>query len=752
MLGRLSSALARRSRTSQLRFGPPTASLSPSFSSVPQPLTPGPVSPSARPRGAFRPRPRLAAAASQSSRTYPSPLHRPIPGPMASTANKSNDPSSLSNISEIRVTHSDFELDVNLDKKVIEGYVKLDAVCEVDAPTRLLLDTRDLTIHAVEALPRGSGGQGGQQAAVDAAAAKAVPLPFRFEEPHKVLGSALVVDLPAPGGSSGSSPLGPLTRGSVLSIGVRFTTSPSSSAVQFLAPAQTHGGTHPYLFTQCQAIHARSLVPCQDSPGAKMSYTAVVRVPQPLTALMSAVPREQHPGEGAGLPHLSDVQPPYPTNVFSFVQKVPIPPYLLALAVGELAGVDVGPRTRVWSEPGMVAAGAHEFADTAKFLEAGEAIAGEYVWGRYDLLLLPPSFPYGGMENPCLTFVTPTLLAGDRSLTNVVAHEIAHSWTGNLVTNASWEHFWLNEGFTVFLERKILGRLHGAPTFGFHAAQGAVKLAAEVERLGADNPYTRLVPDLSGGVDPDDVFSSIPYEKGFYFLYYLQELVGGPAAFDPFLAAYISAHRHATLTSDQFRKFFEAYFKDVPASRSVDWDTWFFAPGMPPVTNSYDTSLAQQAYDLAMRWHTCDVMGIGSDGPPGASPADVSGWSSEQMVAFLDKLGQFRAPQPMHSRVTKKLAEMYGIYESNNAEIRFSFFKLAIPAEDDSALPAAAAMLRNQGRMKFLRPLYRALHRSRGGRALAEETFAAAGPSYHPIARKMVAADLGLPEPVVAAV
>ncbi|GIL63418.1 hypothetical protein Vafri_17456, partial [Volvox africanus] len=444
--------------------------------------------------GAFRPRARSAhpsrhqprpslsrTLATTPTRSSPVPLLSPMMAP---------DPSSLSNFTEIRVTHSDFELDVNLDKKIIEGYVQIDAVAEVDSPSHLLLDTRDLTIHRVELhsplqSPQGQGGP--------------IPLKFQVDEPHKVLGSALRLELPA-------DLVGPLTRGSRLSLGVRFTTSPSSSAVQFLDPAQTAGGRQPYLFTQCQAIHARSLVPCQDSPGAKMSYSAVVRVPQPLTALMSAVPDE--PADG--LPHLADVEPQYPTSLFSFHQKVPIAPYLLALAVGELSSATLGPRTRVWSEPSMVEAGAYEFADTNKFLEAGEAIAGEYVWGRYDLLLLPPSFPYGGMENPCLTFVTPTLLAGDRSLTNVVAHEIAHSWTGNLVTNANWEHFWLNEGFTVFLERKILGHLHGPATFQFHAAQGAAKLALEVERLGADNPYTRLVPDLSGGVDPDDVFSSIP--------------------------------------------------------------------------------------------------------------------------------------------------------------------------------------------------------------------------------------------------
>jgi len=632
------------------------------------------------------------------------------------------DHSSLSNFRDLRVTHSDFELDVNFDSKTIEGYVVLDALVEGEGVSELVLDTSTgLTIHAAHLL----AGPGAP-----------TPLSLAWGEEHKVLGKPLRLALPA----GGQAP----AVGSRVKVGVRFTTGPTSSAVQWLAPAQTAGGTHPYLFTQCQAIHARALLPCQDSPGAKMSYAARVRVPAPLTALMSAVADEAAQDQGQALEHLADVKPPGPTRTFAFTQKVPIPPYLLALAVGDLAARDLSPRSRVWSEPCMVEAGAYEFADTAKFLDAGEAIAGEYVWGRYDLLLLPPSFPYGGMENPCLTFVTPTLLAGDRSLTNVVAHEIAHSWTGNLVTNATWEHFWCNEGFTVLLERKILGRLHGPQTFQFHAANGAVALEDDVKRIGATHPHTRLVPDLTGGVDPDDVFSKVPYEKGFYLLYHLQELVGGEEKFDPFLRAYLTLFKFKTVTSDGFKEFFLTHFKDVDAVKSIDWEAWFYQPGMPPVTNAYDTTLGTQALDLAKRWHTCDVMGIGSDGPEGASPSDVAGWSSEQMVAFLDKLGQYRALQPLHARVTGALASLYGLYSSKNTEIRAAFYKLAIAAEDPAVLPHAADLLKSQGRMKFLRPLYRALYKSKMGKQLALDTFTANRASYHPIAQKMVAADLGL--------
>lgn len=615
---------------------------------------------------------------------------------LRATRARAGDHSSFAEPASVVVRHTALQLDVDFGTKLLQGYAALSV--EVLAPQqRLTLDTRDLTVHAVELQPAGSA------------------LAFSLGEPHKALGTPLHIELPE-GCAAGSK----------LEVGIRYTCSPAASALQWLEPSQTAGGRHPYLFTQCQAIHARSLLPCQDTPSVKSTYSAAVRVPAPLTALMSAV-------GGAG------------HRVFMFHQKVPIPSYLIALAVGELESRELSDRSRVWSEPSVVDAAAYEFAETAKFLDTGEALAGPYRFGRYDLLLLPPSFPYGGMENPCLTFVTPTLLAGDRSLTNVVAHEAAHSWTGNLVTNASWEHFWLNEGWTVFLERKIVGRLQGEAVLQFQAAQGAASLAEEVARLGPDHNFTRLVPDLSGGEDPDDAFSRIPYEKGFYFLYYLQGLVGGPDAFEPYMRAYLDAFANSTVTSDQFREAFSTHFADCPAVADIDWDTWLYAPGMPPVKVSYDTSLATSAYDLALRWHTSDVMGVGSDPPPGASAADIAGWGSEQVVAFLDRLAELRSMTPLAAPMARALAAAYGLDAATNCEIRAAWYKLGIAAGDAAVYPGVADLLRSQGRMKYLRPLYRALFRAGGdARRLALDTFAAARGSYHPIAAKMVAADLGL--------
>ncbi|EFN56177.1 hypothetical protein CHLNCDRAFT_22427, partial [Chlorella variabilis] len=585
---------------------------------------------------------------------------------------------------------------VDFDTKVLSGHVDHTVTVRADGAAELALDMRDVAVSGIT---------------VNGAAAE-----YSLAEPYQALGSKLSIQLP-PG----------LKAGDTVAVGISFETSPQASAVQWLPPEQTAGKRHPYLFTQCQAIHARSILPCQDTPGAKFSYGAAVRVPQALRALMSAVPLLQVAQRSkAG------------TRVYRFKQAVPIPSYLLALAVGNLESRELGPISAVWSEPEMVEAGAYEFAETSKFLDAAEQLAGPYQWGRYDLLLLPPSFPYGGMENPCLTFVTPTLLAGDRSLANVVAHEIAHSWTGdgairrrtnapagNLVTNATWEHFWLNEGFTVFLERKILGRLYGEQMYQLQASMGWLELQDAVKSFGEGHAFTALVPNLSGGVDPDDAFSSIPYEKGFAFIHYLQELVGGSSAFEPFFKRYVQRFAATPLTSDDFRAFFCDYFKDNAAIAQVDWDTWFYKPGMPPVKNEYDESLGQLAYELAKRRH----------------PRKRQATSSWRMAR---PFGIAAVPLPPRSLLYRcaaalpycRMNELYDLDNRHNSEIRSSWFQLCINAGDDSVLPLVKGFLQEQGRMKFLRPLYRALHNSKSvaAKQAALDTYHEHKSTYHPIA------------------
>jgi len=343
------------------------------------------------------------------------------------------------------------------------------------------------------------------------------------------------------------------------------------------------------MFSQCQSIHARSVMPCQDTPAVKFSYDAIIEHPTELTALMSALIDKKESGKT------------------HFKQAVPIPAYLVAIAIGKLVSRPLGENSNVWAEEGIVDACAAEFSETSTMLKTASDICGPYVWKQYDLLVMPPSFPYGGMENPCLTFVTPTLLAGDKSLADVVAHEIAHSWTGNLVTNKNFEHFWLNEGFTVFVESKIVGRMQGDKELDFKMISNLIDLQECVSnlykeinqsirlnlnlflqlrsQLSATPELTKLVVDLSN-CGPDDAFSSVPYMKGSTFLRYLEDLLGGPAVFEPFLRDYLKKFAYKSIETDDFKGALYDYFKDSEQKDKlsvIDWDLWLKGEGMPPI-------------------------------------------------------------------------------------------------------------------------------------------------------------------------
>jgi leukotriene-A4 hydrolase len=333
------------------------------------------------------------------------------------------DPSSFAT-DAYTTTHVALDLTVDFDRNVLAGSVVLTlargaAALTGEEPAVLVLDTRALDIAAVH------------DADTNAA------LPWSLAPAHVAFGSALRISMPAAGAAAGAVAAAAGAAAGVVRVRVMYSTSPAASGVQWLTPAQTSGKAHPFLFTQSQAIHARSILPCQDAPGVKAPFSAAITVPAPLTALMS--------GLATGCTEVAGAH-----RRFTFEQPIPVPAYLIAAVVGQLEQQPLSARCAVWAEAGSLAAAAHEFADTERFLAAAETLLMPYVWGRYDLVVLPPSFPYGGMENPCLTFVTPTLLAGDRSLVSVIAHEIAHSWTGNLVTNSTWEHFWLNEGCVLF--------------------------------------------------------------------------------------------------------------------------------------------------------------------------------------------------------------------------------------------------------------------------------------------------------------
>ncbi|RKH15989.1 M1 family peptidase [Corallococcus praedator] len=527
------------------------------------------------------------------------------------------------------------------------------------------LDTRDLDIRAV----------------VDA---QGRPLPYILSPPEPILGSRLRIQLPE----------------GLKQLTVRYRTSPEASALQWLLPSQTAGGHQPFLFSQCQAIHARSVVPLQDTPRLRIRYRASLRVPKGLKAVMAAsfVRREEHGVEAEE----------------HFEMPQPVPPYLLAFAVGSLAPKELGPRSRVWAEPEALEDAADEFAGVDDMLKAAESLFGPYDWERFDLLLMPPSFPYGGMENPRLTFLTPTLIAGDKSLVNVVAHELAHSWTGNLVTNASAEHFWLNEGFTVFAERRILEALAGPEVAALHAALGRRSLDEALHHFRAHPQLTSLRTHLAG-VDPDEAFSQIPYEKGYLLLRALEDAVGRPA-FDGYLRRYLATYRFQALTTEDFILFTE---KELPgALAKVDADAYLNRPGVPPSAPRPHSARLEALEALRGQVPTQDA---------------VKDWTPTEWQLFLESM-----PPDTSLDIFRQLDARYALTKSRNSEVLVAWLVAALRAGFEPALHRAEEFLGEVGRMKYLKPLYSVLASSRDYRKVARAAFEKHGARYHPIARQGV--------------
>ncbi|EEC17057.1 protease, putative [Ixodes scapularis] len=395
----------------------------------------------------------------------------------------------------------------------------------------------------------------------------------------------------------------------------------------------------------------------------------------------------------------------------------------------------LGPRCTVWAEKEFVDLAVIDFEDTELMLTTAESLVGDYVWGVYDLLVLPPSFPYGGMENPCLTFVTPTLLAGDKSLASVIAHEIAHSWTGNLVTNRTFEHFWLNEGFTMFLERKIIGRMFGDDTRQFQALGGVEDLLYAVETLGAESPLTSLVPPLRG-VHPDEAFSSIPYEKGHTFLYYLEELLGGPDVFNPFLKSYIEKFKYKSVDTWQWKEYLLQYFKDKEDVLStVDWKAWLHGPGLPPTIPSYRSESVKQCEDLCKRWADPD--------------ADESEFSSRDVADFKPRhtelfLSFLLREKPLSNKRIALLTQLYKMEQVGNSEIKFRWLRLGLCAKWEPIVPHVTKFLREVGRMKFVCPLFRDLHAWEDQRPLSTSLFLELKPRMMHVVVCKLAKDLAI--------
>jgi leukotriene-A4 hydrolase len=580
----------------------------------------------------------------------------------------------------VRVKHVVLDLNVDFERQRIEGQVVLTIErTSKDASQPLTLDSRKLHLRKVETSTDG-----------DAYA----PAKYEVGKEDAILGSPIAVTL-AEG---------------VKFVRIDYATDARASALQWLTREMTAGKKHPFLFTQSQAIHARSWIPLQDSPGIRITYDARIRTPKGLLALMSAENDPNNPRSGE----------------HRFRMTQPIPPYLLALAVGDLQFEKLGERTGVYGEPGIVEKAAKEFSDLEAMVKAVEGLYGPYRWDRYDVLVLPPSFPFGGMENPRLTFVSPTVLAGDKSLVSLLAHELAHSWSGNLVSNATWSDFWLNEGFTVYLERRITEKVYGKQRAVTEAVLGRRSLEREMADLKLSDQILHI--DLKGR-DPDDGLTDIAYEKGALFLTHL-ETTFGREKFDAFLKSYFDRFAFRSITTAQFAAYLhEHLLKANPQlAAKVPVKEWLYKPGLPGSAPSFRAMTLEAVEKQAKAW---------GDGKIAANELKTADWSTQEWLHFLTVLPEKLSPDRM-----KELDAALKLTPRTNAEIAFQWLLLSIRHGYEPAYPRLEDFLTVQGRRKFLRPLYEELVKTPEGRERAARIYARARATYHPISAASIDAIL----------
>ena len=577
---------------------------------------------------------------------------------------------------QARVTHVSLDLRIDFAEKRAIGTARIRAQLARGA-TEVVLDTRDLEIESVTN-------------------PNAQPMTFMLGEGDALRGKPLIVSFPEPAKGTAT-----------VAFTIAYRTSPASAALQWLAPEQTAGGKLPYLFSQGQAILTRSWIPTQDSPGLRQTYDARIVVPDGMRAVMSAeaLTPDGEPVEGGGM-------------AFRFRMPQSIPPYLIALAVGDISHKPIGTRTGVYAEPSRLDAAAAEFVDLDRMLSAAEAFVGAYRWRRYDVLVLPPAFPYGGMENPRLTFASPTIIAGDRSLTSVVVHELAHSWAGNLVTNATWRDSWLNEGLTTYLELRLNETLYGAERARMLEALGRAELMDELARLGPRSAATQLHrPDT--GDDPDASLDVVSYEKGSAFFRMLEANIGRERL-DAYLKGYFTRFAFKTLTTPAFLADLREHLLagDAALEARLTIGEWLSAPGLP----ANATTPRSEAFATVEAIASAFVLEGTVD------ELDPATWSTQEWQRFLTKL-----PPPMSTEKLDILDARYQLSKKTNSEVLFAWLKLAAASQYDPGVPAIEAFLGSMGRRKFVEPLFTTLVATEWGRPIAQRIYAKVRPTYHPV-------------------
>jgi aminopeptidase N len=589
------------------------------------------------------------------------------------TTDEAKDPWTFAQPEVARVTHVALDLALDFDAKTVGGSAALDIQAAPGADT-VVLDSQGLAVSKVTDVLGN-------------------PLPFTVGEAVEGKGAPLTVVF-----------------GNARKIVIHYTAA-NAEALQWLAPEQTAGGQHPYLLSQGQPTLNRTWIPTQDSPGIRQTWEARIVAPKPLTVVMSGLKQGETEDFGD-------------TRAFRFAMDKPVAPYLIAVAAGDLAFRELGPRTGVWTEPSMLDAAARELVDTEKMVAAAEALYGPYRWGRYDMIVLPPSFPYGGMENPTLTFLTPTFIAGDRSLVGLVAHELAHSWSGNLVTNANWADSWLNEGFTSYFENRIMEALYGS----HRASQEAALSVADMEKVftekGRDAAVTALHLPPAEAI-PDGGESGIVYDKGALFLRTVEGIVGRER-FDAWLRQWFDNHAFQPATSTLMLADMRANLVrgDAELERKLMLDEWVYQPGLP----------ANAAKPLPSAFAAVDAAAAQYAESHQIDPEMWAGWTTAERLRLIAKL-----PKEQTTEQLDWLDSHLGLSQSGNAEVLFAWLELALANRYEPAVPVAETFLGTVGRRKFVLPLFETLMgEGEWGQSIAKRIYAKTRAGYHAVTQGSV--------------
>ncbi len=592
---------------------------------------------------------------------------------------------SYSEPDKFRVRHLDLDLDVSFSRRQLNGVATLSIERFDRTADSLILDTRDLAIHTLAGSPDGSN-----------FSSRVHDVGSR----DHLLGSPLSIRL----------------RPNDQFVRISFSTSTNASALQWLEPEQTASGRLPFLFTQSQEIHARSWLPLQDTPAVRVTFSARVKIPDQLTAVMGA----DHKME------------PVRDGVHNFQMPQPIPGYLIALAVGDIDFARTGKRTGVYAEPPVLARAVREFEDTEHMIQVAEELYGPYQWGRFDILVLPPSFPFGGMEIPKVSFVTPTLITGDKGLVSLIAHELAHSWAGNLVTNATWSDFWLNEGFTTYIESRIIEKMYGRSRAKMETILQRRKLEEEMAGLQA---YDQILHINLEGRDPDAASTLVAYEKGALFLKALENAFGR-RRFDNFLKSYFQHFAFQSITTAQALDFIKSKLidKEPRAGRSIDIHEWVCEPGMPASAPRIRSSKLASIEEGALGWLGNRLQ---------LEQISINLRNTQETLHFLNSL-----PLDIGEARMQALDHRFAFTSSSNKEVLQRWLLMSATSNYKPAYPALEKFLLDVGRRRYIKPLYEELARSPENRHWAKAIYARARPRYHPITQAAIDKIVGPQGPI----